>query len=98
MRRRKFTGDEKWRILMEGLKSGASIAEVCRRSQINESLYYSWLRQMEEGAKERLGNGSPGRNKPEREKELLKDKIARQQAIIAEVVQENLALKKTLGD
>ena len=96
---RNRTAEEKWQILMEGLKSGASVAEVCRRHQIAESQYYVWFRQMEEAAKERLSGGgaSRGEARAEREKEALRAKLARQQAIIAEVVTENLVLKKTLG-
>ena len=98
MTRRRFTADQKWRILQEGLKSGASVAEVCRRNQISESQYYRWHQQAEEAARERLaGNGGRGHEKSEREKQTLREQIARQQAIIAELVGENLELKKNSG-
>jgi len=98
MTRRRFTAQQKWQILQEGLKSGSSVAEVCRRNQISESQYYRWLQQAEEAARERLaGNGGRARDRSEREKQELRERIARQQAIIAELVGENLELKKNSG-
>ena len=95
MARRRFTADEKWRILEEGQRSGAPVAEVCRRNQIVASQYYRWLRQVEEAAKEALRNGSgPRRRGQDDETQRLRDKIVQQQAVIAEVVEENLELKK----
>ena len=38
--RRKFSAEEKIRIVLEGLRSEYSIAELCRREGIAESLYY----------------------------------------------------------
>jgi transposase len=40
--RRKFTAEEKIRIVLEGLKGETSIAELCRREGIVSNLYYRW--------------------------------------------------------
>jgi len=40
--RRKFTSEEKIRIVLEGLKCEESIATICRREGINLNLYYRW--------------------------------------------------------
>ena len=40
--RRKFNSEEKFRIILEGLKGEDSIAAICRREGIAPSLYYKW--------------------------------------------------------
>jgi len=54
--RRKFSSEEKIRIVLEGLRGESSIAELCRREGINSNLYYRW-------SKDFLGAGS-GTNGP----------------------------------
>ena len=43
--RRKFSAEEKIRIVLAGLRGEASIAELCRREGIAEGLYYSWSKE-----------------------------------------------------
>jgi len=52
--RRKFTAEEKIRIVLEGLKGEASISEVCRREGIVSNLYYRWSKDFLEAGKKRL--------------------------------------------
>ena len=52
--RRKFTAEEKIRIVLEGLKGEASIAELCRREGIVANLYYRWSKDFLEAGKKRL--------------------------------------------
>jgi transposase len=40
--RRKFSSEEKIRIVLDGLRGESSIAELCRREGINSHLYYRW--------------------------------------------------------
>ena len=42
--RRKFSAEEKIRVVLDGLRGESSIAELCRREGIAESLYYNWKR------------------------------------------------------
>jgi transposase len=51
--RRKFSTDEKIRIVLDGLRGEASISEVCRREGIAASVYYKW-------SKAFLGAGKDG--------------------------------------
>lgn len=54
--RRKYNTEEKIRIVIEGLRGEQSIAELCRREGIAESLYYSWSKEfMEAGKARRIG-------------------------------------------
>jgi len=52
--RRRFTSEEKIRIVLEGLKGEASIAELCRREGIVSNLYYRWSKDFLEAGKKRL--------------------------------------------
>ena len=48
------TPEEKWQIVLEGLKSG-NIAETCHKYEIAPNLYYRWKDEVEAGAKAALG-------------------------------------------
>lgn len=56
------TPEEKWQIVLEGLKSG-NVAETCRKYEIASNLYYRWKDEVEAGAKAALGGEAqpPGR-------------------------------------
>ena len=41
MERRKWTGKEKFEIVLEGLRSG-KIAQICNKYEISQGLYYKW--------------------------------------------------------
>ena len=58
--RRKFSSEEKIRIVLEGLRGEESIANLCRREGINPNLYYRWSKAFLEGGKKRL-NGDTQR-------------------------------------
>src|SRR3546814_4805036 len=40
--RRHFSAEDKIRIVLEGLRGDDSIAELCRKEGIAQSLYYTW--------------------------------------------------------
>lgn len=52
--RRKFSTEEKIRIVLEGLRGECSIAELCRKEGINQNLYYRWSKDFLEAGKKRL--------------------------------------------
>ena len=52
--RRKFSSEEKIRIVLEGLRGEESIAELCRREGISPNLYYNWSKEFLEAGKRRL--------------------------------------------
>ncbi len=43
--RRKFSSEEKIRIVLDGLRGEYSVAELCRREGINSNLYYPWSKE-----------------------------------------------------
>jgi transposase len=52
--RRRFSAEEKIRIVLDGLRGEHSISEPCRREGIAESLYYSWSKEFMEAGRKRL--------------------------------------------
>ncbi len=52
--RRKFSAEEKIRIVLDGLRGESSLSELCRREGIAESLYYNWSKDFMEAGKKRL--------------------------------------------
>ncbi len=52
--RRKFSAEEKIRIVLEGLRGEESIAELCRKEGIAQNLYYRWSKDFLEAGKKRL--------------------------------------------
>ena len=52
--RRRFSAEEKIRIVIEGLRAEESIASLCRREGIASDLYYRWSKESLEAGKKRL--------------------------------------------
>ena len=51
--RRKFTTEEKIRIVLEGFRQDTPIRDICRRENIRPNTYYAWLKEFMEAGKER---------------------------------------------
>ena len=94
---RSWTVDQKVGILEEARQPGTTVAEVLRRHRLDATTYYRWERQAKEGMREAL-KGQVRRNGKgaEREVERLQGELEKKRRIIAEVVEENLELKRGL--
>jgi transposase len=93
--RKKYTAEEKIRIVLEGLRGEESIASICRREGISPNLYYRWSKEfLEAGKKRLLGDTQREATSGEvldirRENEQLKQ-------LVAELSLKNRVLKKSL--
>ena len=94
--RRKYSAEEKIRIVLEGLRGEDSIAELCRREGISESLYYSWSKEFLEAGKKRL-TGDTKREATSDEVKGLKRENDQLKQVVAELVLKNRLLKKSLS-
>jgi len=92
--RRQYTVEEKLRILEEARQPNTAVAEVLRRHQVDAATFYRWERQAKEGMKEALEGRRGDAKGQEREIERLRAELAKKSRIIAEVVEENLELKR----
>ena len=52
--RRHFSAEDKIRIVLDGLRGEDSVAELCRKEGIAQSLYYTWSKEFMEAGKRRL--------------------------------------------
>ncbi len=96
--RRKHSTEEKIRIVLEGLRGEESIAALCRREGISESLYYSWSKEFLEAGKKRLA-GDTARQATSNEVKALRAEAHDLKEALAEQMLENRLLKKSMiGD
>jgi transposase len=96
--RKQYSAEEKIRIVLAGLRGEESIAALCRREGISESLYYTWSKEFLEAGKQRLaGNTARQATSPE-VKELRAETTALKE-VVADLTLENRLLKKSMiGD
>ena len=52
--RRKYTPEEKIRIVLEGFRREVTVSDLCRREGIKPGAYYAWTKDFMEAGKERL--------------------------------------------
>ncbi len=93
--RRKHSTEEKIRIVLEGLRGEDSIAALCRREGIAESLYYSWSKEFLEAGKKRLA-GDTARQATSEEVKTLRAEARDLKEALAEQMLENRLLKKSM--
>jgi transposase len=92
--RRKFTAEEKIRIVLEGFRRDTPIRDLCRREGIKPSTYYAWLKDFMEAGKERLTRDIT-RDATKAEIQELKRDNARLKTLVAELSLQVHVLKKT---
>jgi transposase len=93
--RRKFSSEEKIRIVLEGLKGEDSIAEICRREGIVSNLYYRWSKDFLEAGKKRL-QGDTVREATSSEVSDLRQENEQLKQLVAELSLKNRVLKKSM--
>ena len=96
--RKQYSAEEKIRIVLEGLRGEESIAGLCRREGIAESLYYSWSKEFLEAGKKRLA-GDTARQASTSEVRDLRGETRALKELVADLTLENRLLKKSMiGD
>ena len=92
--RKQYSSEEKIRIVLDGLRGEFSIAELCRREGIAESLYYSWSKEFLEAGKRRLA-GDTARAATSSEVTDLRREARQLKEVVAEQALDLRLLKKT---
>jgi transposase len=92
--RRKFTAEEKIRIVLEGFRRDTPIRDLCRREGIRPGTYYAWLKDFMEAGKERLTRDIT-RDATRTEIQEIKRENARLKQLVAELSLQVHVLKKT---
>jgi transposase len=100
--RRRFTSEEKATIVRRHLVDRVPVSDLCDEYKIQPSVFYSWQKTLVDGAARAFEPGDSA--KSSRESELtrriaqLEAKLARKDAIIADISGEYVTLKKELGE
>ncbi len=93
--RKQYSAEEKIRIVLEGLRGEESIAALCRREGIAESLYYTWSKGFLEAGKKRLA-GDTARAATSDEVKVLRKEARDLKEVVAEQALELRILKKSM--
>jgi transposase len=94
--RKKYSSEEKIRIVLEGMRGEDSIAAICRREGINPNLYYRWSKDFLEAGKKRL-TGDTVREANSGEVTDLRKENDQLKQLVAELSLKNRVLKKSLS-
>jgi transposase len=93
--RRKYSAEEKIRIVLQGLRGEDSIAELCRREGLNQNVYYRWSKEFLEAGKQRLSGNTQREATSDEVVELRKENNQLKQ-VLADTVLKNTVLKKSV--
>ena len=93
--RKHYSAEEKIRIVLDGLRGEESIAELCRREGIAQSLYYNWSKEFLEAGKKRLA-GDTARAASTGEVKDLRREARELKEVVAEQALELRLLKKSM--
>ena len=93
--RKQYSAEEKIRIVLAGLRGEESIAALCRREGISESLYYTWSKEFMEAGKRRLAGDTARAATSDEVKDLRREAGALKECV-ADLTLENRLLKKSM--
>lgn len=93
--RKQYNAEDKIRIVVEGLRGEQTIAELCRREGISQSLYYKWSKEFLEAGKSRLA-GNTKREADSSEVNEMRAELDQLKLLVAELSLKNRILKKSL--
>ena len=101
-RRKKLGGEEKVALLKRHLLGREAVSAICEDSGIAPNQFYRWQKEFfENGAAAFQKNGRAENarvRKLEDEVVRLQERIARKEKVIAEIAEDNVKLKKNLGE
>ena len=92
--RRKYTPEEKIRIVLEGFRREVTVNDLCRREGIKPHSYYSWTKEFMEAGRERLSRDTVS-DATRQEIQDLKRENGELKQLVAELSLEVYRLKKT---
>ena len=93
--RKQYAGEEKIRIVLDGLRGEESVSELCRREGITESMYYRRSKEFLEAGKARLV-GNTKRQATSSDVKGLRQENEQLKQLVAELSLKNRVLKKSL--
>jgi transposase len=96
--RRHFSAEDKIRIVLDGLRGDDSIAELCRREGIAQSLYYVWSKEFLEAGKRRLAGDTARAATSDEVKDLRRESNALKEVVAEQALELRLLKKSMIAD
>ena len=102
--RRNYTSEQKATIVRRHLADKVPVSDLCDEYKMQPSVFYSWLRVALQNLQSAFERQAEAGRPPKRERELerklsaLQDRVAKKDAVIAEIGEEYVKLKKELGE
>ena len=96
--RKQYSAEEKIRIVLDGLRGEHSIAALCRREGIAESLYYSWSKEFLEAGKRRLAGDTERAANTGEVKDLRRQAQDLKEVVAEQALELRLLKKSMIGD
>ena len=96
--RRHFSAEDKIRIVLDGLRGEDSIAELCRREGLAQSLYYVWSKEFLEAGKRRLAGDTARAATSDEVKDLRRESTALKEVVAEQALELRLLKKSMIAD
>jgi transposase len=96
--RRLHSAEEKIRIVLDGLRGEDSIAELCRKEGIAQSMYYSWSKEFLEAGKRRLAGDTARAATSDDVKALRREATSLKEVVAEQAIELRLLKKSMIGD
>jgi len=97
MTRKRYTAEEKVALIREHLEKNIPVPDICEKNRIHPNQFYKWKKELFENATGIFMNKS-SRNKDNKRTEKLEQTLKNRNEVIAELLQENINLKKSVGE
>ncbi len=96
--RKRYSSEEKIRIVLAGLRGEDSIAELCRQEGISQGLYYSWSKEFLEAGKKRLAGDTAREANTGEVKDLRREARELKEVVAEQALELRLLKKSMIGD
>lgn len=96
--RKHYSAEDKIRIVLDGLRGEDSIAELCRREGIAQSIYYGWSKEFLEAGKRRLAGDTARAATSDEVKDLRREAGALKEVVAEQALELRLLKKSMIAD
>jgi transposase len=97
-KRRRWTPQQKLKLVLESLQSDETMAAICRREGVSPAVLHQWRQQLLKSADAIFADKRSQRGGDDSRVAKLSAEAQQMKDVIAEITAENLVLKKTLSD
>ena len=98
-KRKKYSPEEKVRLLKEHLVNGVTVSQICEENELKPTVFYRWQRQFfEQGAAAFKKDQDKERTRLQKKILRLEEKVIKKNEVLGELMEAHIELKKSLGE